>query len=235
MSDKKSFTEDLLFLSMLERNNKTISVQKPDIAIKKLKLITTAALELSNRKGFQAMSLRELSKSSGVSLGGMYAYFDSKTTLLNMILSEVISAVQYVLSEPPASIGENPIQHLNWLIESHIRLSEQMLPWFTFSFMEAKNFPDKERRMAIDSEELTERYFRAVCDRAIKEGYFHNNVSPLLPSLIKPLLQDWYVKRSKYQRRKISVESYIQAVQELIMAASLTDEHRQAFDKNART
>ena len=44
------------------------------------------------------MSLRDLSRASGVSMGGLYAYFDSKTTLLNMILSEVTAAVQRVLS-----------------------------------------------------------------------------------------------------------------------------------------
>ncbi len=206
---------------MLERHADVISVQKPDVALKKLKVIISAALKLSNRKGFQAMSLRDLSKESGVSMGGLYAYFDSKTTLLNMILTEVTDAVETVLGNPPEEVTRDPITHLNWLIETHIRLTEEMQSWFSFAFMEAKNFPAKERDIAIDSEELTESYFSAVVERARAEGRFRAHVTPLLPTMIKPLLQDWYVKRAKYKRRGVSVEDYIRSVQEIVLAACL--------------
>ena len=180
-----------------------------------------AALKLSNEKGFQAMSLRDLSKESGVSMGGLYAYFDSKTTLLRMILTAVTGAVQETLAAPPDALIANPVAHLKWLIAEHIRLTEEMLPWFAFAFMEAKNFPLQERRMAIDSEELTESYFAEVCERASEQGMFRDDVPVILPSLIKPLLQDWYVKRPKYRRRGISVEAYIETVQNFVLRACL--------------
>ena len=96
-----------------------------------------------------------------------------------------------------------------------------MLPWFSFAFMEAKNFPAKERDMAVDSEEMTESFFADVTARAIAEGRFRQDVTPLLPTMIKPLLQDWYVKRAKYRRRGVTVEDYIQAVQEMVLATCL--------------
>ncbi|AUH35353.1 TetR family transcriptional regulator [Paracoccus tegillarcae] len=206
---------------MLERHADVISVQKPDVAVKKLKIIIAAALKLSNRKGFQAMSLRDLSKESGVSMGGLYAYFDSKTTLLNMILTEVTDAVDNVLGNPPLEVTQDPIAHLKWLVDAHIRLTEDMLPWFSFAFMEAKNFPAKERDMAVDSEELTESFFAKVTARAIAEERFRPGVTPLLPTLIKPLLQDWYVKRAKFRRRDVTVDTYIAAVQDMVLATCL--------------
>ncbi|WP_297839790.1 TetR/AcrR family transcriptional regulator [uncultured Roseibium sp.] len=212
---------DDLCRSMLERNADVISVQKPDVALKKLKLIILAALKLSNRKGFQAMSLRDLSKEAGVSMGGLYAYFDSKTTLLNMVLTEVTSSVQTVLGNPPTEVTGDPIEHLKWLIEAHIRLTDDMLPWFSFAFMEAKNFPAKEREMAVDSEELTEKFFADVTERAKAEGRFRTGVTPLLPTLIKPLLQDWYVKRAKYRRRGVTVDEYVRTVQNIVLSACL--------------
>lgn len=219
--DYKGHTREDLCRSMLVRHADVISVQKPDVAVKKLTVIISAALKLSNRKGFQAMSLRDLSKEAGVSMGGLYAYFDSKTTLLNMILTEVTDAVERVLGNSPPEITLDPIEHLKWLIAAHIRLTEDMLPWFSFAFMEAKNFPAKEREIAIDSEELTESLFAEVTARAIAEGRFRAGVTPLLPTMIKPLLQDWYVKRSKYRRRGITVEDYILGVQEITLAACL--------------
>ena len=206
---------------MLESNGDTISIRNPEIAVKKLTVIINAALTLSNKKGFQAMSLRDLSKKAGVSMGGLYAYFDSKTTLLNMILSQVTVSVEEVLGHPPEEVANDPVAHLKWLIDTHIRLTEEMLPWFTFSYMEAKNFPLKERRMAVDSEELTEGYFVDVIERAKGQGLFRPDVTPLLPILIKPLLQDWYVKRSKYRRREVNVETYIKTVQEFVLCACM--------------
>jgi len=141
MLDFDDLTTEALCRYMLNRNSATISVQKPEFALRKLTVITSAALELSNRKGFQAMSLRDLSHASGVSMGGLYAYFDSKTTLVNMILSEVTAATQRVLSNPPDTVRGDPVAHLKWLISTHVRMTEEMQPWFTFAFMEAKNFP----------------------------------------------------------------------------------------------
>lgn len=221
MSERKGHTTEDLCRSMLERHTDVISVQKPEVAVKKLKIIISAALKLSNRKGFQAMSLRDLSSESGVSMGGLYAYFDSKTTLLNMILTEVTDAVAGVLGNPPPEVTPDPVAHLKWMIAAHIRLSEDMLPWFSFAFMEAKNFPARERGMAVDSEELTESFFAEVTARATAQGCFRAGVTPLLPTMIKPLLQDWYVKRAKYRRRGVTVDDYIRAVQEMVLASCL--------------
>ncbi|MFA5120937.1 TetR/AcrR family transcriptional regulator [Zavarzinia sp.] len=215
------FSTEALCRSILERHHATIAVQKPDFALRKLEVIVAAALKLSNRSGFQAMSLRELARTSGVSMGGLYAYFDSKTTLLKMILGAVVAAVEQALSQPPETVAADPVAHLGWLIETHVRLSEVMLPWFAFSFMEAKNFPPAERRMAIDSEELTEGFLARAIEQGIASGRFRPDTSPLLPTLIKPMLQDWYVKRSKYQRRKVTIEQYVTAVREVALAACL--------------
>ncbi|WP_372572332.1 TetR/AcrR family transcriptional regulator [Ruegeria jejuensis] len=221
MLTTKQHSSEALCRSILAHNSDTISVRKPGIAIKNLTVIIEAALKLSNGKGFQAMSLRDLSKEAGMSMGGLYAYFDSKTTLLNMILTQVTTSVGDVLNNPPAEVTDDPIAHLDWLIEAHIRLTEEMLAWFAFSFMEAKSFPPKERKIAINSEIMTEEIFADVIFRAQEQGLLREDVSPLLPSLIKPLLQDWYVKRAKYRKRGVSVSEYVRTVQHFVRAACL--------------
>lgn len=221
MIDPAEFSTEALCADILDRHRDTIMVKKPAFAVRKLSVIVTAALDLSNRKGFQAMSLRDLSAASGVSMGGLYAYFDSKTTLLNMILTEVTEQVRTALDRAPEDVAADPARHLDWLIDTHVQLTETMLPWFTFAFMEAKNFPAAERRMAIDSEELTERIFAQTIARGVACGTFRPDTSPLLASLIKPMLQDWYVKRSKYRRRGVDVPTYVATVQQVVRDACL--------------
>jgi hypothetical protein len=94
-----------------------------------------------------------------------------------------------------------------------------MQRWFVFSFMEAKSFPPAERRIAIDAEAATEEIFSEVLARGVASGDFIADEAGLTASLIKPLLQDWYVKRTKYRRRGTSIETYIASVTRFVEAA----------------
>jgi AcrR family transcriptional regulator len=219
----ESYTTERLCQRMLERHRDIIRVQKDRLAVKKLVKIVTAALELSNRLGFHAMSLRDLSRESGVSMGGLYSYFDSKNTLLSMILTEVGVTASEALGQAAPDMTEDPVRHLEWLIGTHIRLTETMQPWFVFAFMEAKAFPQPARRMATESEEATEKVFAEVIAQGAGAGVFHTPHPELTASLIKPLLQDWYVKRAKYRRRGVSMADYTSAVCAFAMAALRVD------------
>jgi len=204
---------------ILKRHRAAIRVQKADVAIANLARIIDATLKLSNKKGFHATSLRELAKASGLSMGGLYSYFDNKATLLSMILQEVGTTAVQVLKAPPDCLTDDPRAHLAWAIDTHIRLSEAMQSWFVFSFMEAKSFPPAERTIAIDAEAATEEVFAEVVARGVASGDFIADEAGLTASLIKPLLQDWYVKRTKYRRRGTSIETYIASVTRFVEAA----------------
>jgi len=197
---------------ILKRHRDTISVRKPHVATANLARIIDAVLTLSSRTGFHATTLRDLAEASGLSMGGLYSYFDNKSTLLVMILTEVASSVESALSEAPKSVRADPSRHLRWLIETHIRLTEAMGPWFVFAYMEAKAFPPAARHLAVESELATERIFSSVLQEGVDAGCFAVENVDLTAALIKPLLQDWYVKRSKYRRRETTVDTYITTV-----------------------
>lgn len=87
-----------------------------------------------------------------------------------------------------------------------------MQPWFVFAFMEAKGFPAPARTMATESEAATERIFAEVLARGAAAGVFAVADVDLTAALIKPLLQDWYVKRAKHRKRGIPIQRYIAGV-----------------------
>ena len=217
--DASAFSMEALCQRIFERHRDAIRVRKPHVAVANLARIVEATLKLSNRQGFHATGLRDLAEASGLSMGGLYAYFPNKATLLAMILGEVAGTAQAVLGSPPPAVADDPRRHLAWLIESHIRLTEAMQPWFVFAFMEAKSFPAAERRQAIDSEAATEAIIAAVLRRGVADGAFAIADTDLAAALIKPLLQEWYVKRAKYRKRGTSIETYIAATTDFIMAA----------------
>jgi TetR/AcrR family transcriptional regulator, cholesterol catabolism regulator len=204
---------------ILERHRSAIRVQKADVAVANLARIIDATLRLSNKQGFHATSLRELASASGLSMGALYTYFDNKTTLLSMILREVGCTSTEVLRAPPDHLADDPRAHLAWAIDTHVRLSEAMQPWFVFSFMEARFFPPAERKIAVEAETATEEIFAGVIARGVARGDFSRDEAGLTASLIKPLLQDWYVKRAKYRKRGTSIETYIAGVTRFVEAA----------------
>jgi TetR/AcrR family transcriptional regulator, cholesterol catabolism regulator len=215
----RSFSTDALCARILERHRQAIRVQKTQLAIANLGRIIGATLKLSNKKGFHATSLRDLARASGLSMGGLYTYFPNKPMLLSMILGEVMATTLEVLREPPNNVVGDAAAHLDWVLETHIRLTEAMRPWFVFAFMEAKSFPSAERQMAVDAEVAIEKIIADVLAAGVTSGAFVIPDITLTASLIKPLLQDWYVKRAKYRKRGIPIEAFIEGVKAFIGAA----------------
>ncbi|CAN7746744.1 TetR/AcrR family transcriptional regulator [Mesorhizobium sp. LjNodule214] len=213
------WTTEKLCSRIFERHRDHIKVQKQHLVVANLSRIVTAFLRLSNHKGFHATSLRDLAEGSGMSMGALYSYFDSKETLLVMVLEEVTATVVEVLDNAPQSVKSDPRMHLLWAIDTHIRLTETMLPWFVFAFMEAKSFPASARKAAVDSEVQTEDILAAIIERGVSEGAFQTTDPRFFAALVKPLLQDWYVKRAKYRKRGVEIGRYIAEVENLLLTS----------------
>ncbi|MBN9061491.1 MAG: TetR family transcriptional regulator [Rhizobiales bacterium 65-9] len=207
-SDLSGLTTRDLARRILLRHKSTVRVKKEHVATENLAVIIEATLKLANRSGFHSMSLRDLSRETGLSMGALYAYFDGKDTLLSMILDTVAGVVEEVLGRPPERYSDDPLARLRWLLATHIHLTEAMLPWFVFVYMEAKAFPPKARAMAVASERRTEAMIAETLEAGRARGLLVCEDAAMTASLIKPMIQDWYVKRGKYRRRGVTAELY---------------------------
>ena len=196
-------------------NRKSIRIKKEVVAVKNLVKIFDAALSISNEKGFSAMSLRELSAEAGLSMGALYTYFKSKDELLDMIQRQGRMLIMRVLLNQIEGI-EDPKIKLKQAILVHLYLSEVMQSWFYFSYMETKNLAKDEHRKAIEAELFTEKIFIDILKDGQKKGIFRPVDMELAGAALKAMLQDWYLKRWKYARRKVTVEKYAAFLVDLI-------------------
>lgn len=194
-------------LEMLASHREEIKAKKEQTAVKNLELIFEATLKVSNQKGFQAMTMRDLSKASGLSIGALYDYFGSKEALLEMIQEAGRRITGRVMSRAVAG-SEAPPEKLAAAIRAHLYLSEAMQAWFFFSYMEARHLGKTEKRRAKESEIATERYIAEVIKQGKRQGEFKEVDHRLFAAVIKAMLQDWYLKRWKYAKRRVSVERY---------------------------
>ena len=205
---------------IFHENQESIKIKKEPVAVKNLVNIFHTTLNLSNEKGFQTMSLRDLSGASGLSMGALYSYFSSKDELLEMIQKQGRRITRKVIFEY-LDPNDPPLEKLRTLIRIHLYLTEVMQPWFYFSYMEAKNLGKEQRKRAIESELFTEQAFADILTEGQGQGVFQKTDCVLVAGAIKALLQDWYVKRWKYSRRKVTVEDYTSFVISFVESAVL--------------
>ena len=192
---------------IFNENQASIKTKKEAVAIRNLTNIFNTTLKLSNEKGFHTMSLRDLSRASGLSMGALYSYFTSKEELLEMIQNQGRRLTQRILNQQIGQV-KTADQKLRTGIRTHLYLTEVMQPWFYFAFMEAKNLDKAQQKKSIEGELASEQIFVEILIEGMAQGLFDMAQPVLTATVIKAMMQDWYVKRWKYTRRRISVDEY---------------------------
>ncbi|SDJ84657.1 DNA-binding transcriptional regulator, AcrR family [Ferrimonas sediminum] len=167
----------------------------------RLATIVEATFTLANRQGFHAMSLRQLSDASGMSLGGLYGYFASKDQLATSIHQFIRYQFEQVLLPLIDALPDS--QRLFAICRYHLYLSELMQPWFFFAYMEARHQQEDLRKQAIALSERVDVELLLALD-AIGEMQ-----EPVIAvGLLKHLLQGWYLRRAHFQKSGVDVDAY---------------------------
>ena len=190
------------------RNNKNLMrIKKEKTAVNNLEKIFKAVFRIAYKKGFQAMTMRDLSEKTGISLGALYAYFPGKEKLLGIIHTQGWTIIRQDL-EQISGLYANPVEKLSAVIKAHVFLSELFRPWFYFTFMEARNIKPLEFEAVKSIEEYTQKILTDILAQGEKQGVFKSGDHELTASMIKAMQQEWYLKRWKYRKLKVSVDQF---------------------------
>lgn len=200
-----------LYRKAFNANKNRIRVKKEETVVKNLEKIFCAALKLSNRIGFQAMSMRDLSREADLSMGALYAYFSSKEELGTMLQRQGSALVHQVLEERLKTV-DHPVRKLKTAVLSHLYLSEALQPWFYFTHMESA-------KGTVPDDPYMETLLRDILFSDESEGMFGLLRHRLGPGLILALLRDWYLNRKRFRSREVSVDQYADYVMSFLDAA----------------
>lgn len=207
---------ETIWTYLVDRHAERIGVKRRKPALENMEKIFMATFRLANEVGFRAMSLRDLCRETGLSMGGLYGYIEGKDQLAEMI-EDVVRQTTYELPRMFAHI-EGPLERLESLVRGTIYLSEILQPWFYFVYMDSRVLNFEQRSMAKNSELSIQSMIASILDelRPAPAGD-----STLLAAHIVALFQDWYLKRWKYKAAKISVDEFADSVL-LFMRSHLT-------------
>jgi AcrR family transcriptional regulator len=169
--EKHDVSVESICRKIFRENRESIKIRKEETAVRNLVTIFSAPLELGMEKGFNAMTLRDLSQKTGLSMGCLYSYFSGKDELFDLVQNQGRMAGREILESALKDITE-PVERLRAAIRSHLYLSEEMQKWFYFSYMETKNLSRSEHRNAIESELYTEQIFADIVESGRISGKF---------------------------------------------------------------
>jgi len=85
----------------------------------KLNRILHDATQLFARVGYAKATMREIAKATGVSLAGLYHYFDSKEKMLFLIQFRAFTALLNNLREKLHGV-DDPVEQLRVMVKSHV-------------------------------------------------------------------------------------------------------------------
>ncbi len=201
-------------------NQESIRIKKEKTAVINLEKIFNAVFSITYKKGFQAMSMRDLSRETGMSLGSLYAYFTGKEKLLGIIQTQGWSIIKGNL-EQICGTYKNTREKLRAVIKAHIFLSEFFRPWFYFTFMEARNLKETEFETVKSMEEYTQKILTNILTLGEEQAIFKPANHELTASMIKAMQQEWYLKRWKYRKLDVTADQFAQYLIDIVEAFCL--------------
>lgn len=197
--------------TVFEMHREKMQIKNVNVAIANLENIFTSTFKLTALKGFQSMSLRDLSRETGISMGGLYSYIGSKDELASVIEDVLRYYVDKVLGSLAAH-QLSPARHLQAIVYGETYMNEIMNPWFYFCYMELKGLPRDQQEKAMELELDFEAMLVETIEKGVKEGVFRCEDPQMLVIHLVGVLQQWYLKRWKFKRKNIDANKFAESV-----------------------
>ncbi len=196
---------------LLKRNADRIGVKRREAALENLQKIFLATFRLANSVGFREMSLRDLCRETGLSMGGLYGYIESKDQLASMIADMVLYTTEMV-QEWFEHVAD-PLDHIECILRANIFLAETLQPWLYFMFLESRGLQLEQRDVAKTSELNIHTHISSLVD---KLGNINQVQGYLLGAHCMSLVQDWHLKRWKFRSANVSPDEFAGSVVHMV-------------------
>lgn len=203
--------ESNVWITLLDRNAEQIGVKRREAALENLEKIFVATFRLANTVGFREMTLRDLCRETGLSMGGLYGYIETKDQLAAMIADMVLHITE--LLQQWFEHIDAPLDRIECLLRANIFLAEILQPWLYFVFLESRGLQVAQREIAKTSEQNIQTHISSLIQGT---GAMQLDEAYLLAAHCMSLVQDWHLKRWKFRAANISVDVFADSVVGLV-------------------
>ena len=189
-------------------------IKNPDLIRERRNQIFEGASRLFTKKGYHVTGLRELSKETGISLGNLYNYINTKEDILYIIHQKAAEMILEAIDQETSDVND-PVEKLKEMIEIELLTMDKYQDLILLIYQESHALSKKSLRSLLRGEEMHIRRFQKVLEEGMKKGVFKRSNSILLANLIKMMIDSWVLKRWAL-RGKVSLEEVKKEIFELV-------------------
>jgi AcrR family transcriptional regulator len=139
--------------------------------------LLAVAVEVFNRRGYDATSMEDLAQATGITKSSIYHHVRGKEELLRLAVSRALDGLTAVLEEPPSRTGR-AIDRLEHVVRGTLRVLVEELPYVTLLLRVRGNTATEQwalqRRREFDHEVAT------LVRRAAEDGDLRDDVDARL-------------------------------------------------------
>ncbi len=193
-----------LYRTVFDRHAEIIQTQKARFAVANLEKILSATFEVSAVSGFDRMSLRDLSRQTGMSMGAIYSCISKKEDIALMVAD--IVRLSNDLIQQHAMLAGSTWQSVEQSIKFHLYASTLLQPWYFFLYFETRSLPQAQQEESKQIELDGINGFEAQILAGVEAGEFATENARTVANAIVVLLEDWYLKPWKTKSLSINKE-----------------------------
>lgn len=190
--DEFPLAGERLYLTVFERNSGFVKTQKTKFAVVNLEKILTSTFEVSAESGFDRMSLRDLSRQTGMSMGAIYSCISKKEDIAIMIAD--IVKLSNSFAHRHALDGNDAWHRIERVIRYHLYASTVLQSWYFFLYFETRSLPEPQQQESKQIELGSIDALEAAILAGVESGEFKTNDARMVANTIVVLLEDWYLK-----------------------------------------
>ena len=194
-----------LFSTLFERHTDIVQTRTAKFAVANLEKILTATFKISSTSGFEKMSLRDLSKETGMSMGAIYSCITKKEDIALMIAD--IVRLSSETTRDYAMKVDSVWSQIELSLRFHLYASTLLQPWYFFLYFETRSLPEQQQQESTQIELGAIEGLETRIKAGVAAGEFHTSDPRMVANTIVVMLEDWYLKPWKTQLLSPSQQS----------------------------
>ena len=166
------------------------------------------------------MSLRDLSKRTGMSMGAIYSCISKKEDIALMVAHAVRLSSE--LTQEYAMQSKSIWSQIEQSIRFHLYASSVLQPWYFFLYFETRSLPESQQLESKQIELDAINSFTAKIEDGVTNKEFFTDDPSMVANMIVVMLEDWYLKpwknhstsrkRQTIKQQEIRINNYYQAL-----------------------
>ena len=172
--------------------------------------IVDAAVNLFIENGFHKTTTRQIARESGISIGSLYEYIESKEDVLYLVCDAIHAEIRRGVDEAlkRANKGKNPLAEV---IREYFYVCHRMSDHILLIYQETQSLPPKWRQVVLENEILVTGIFTGVLADLMASGDLPK-ISPSQLDLVAhniSVLGHMWTFRRWYLANQFTIEAYI--------------------------